>query len=63
MPNGEVHFYRPSDRRLDRRFDIALDSNQAMGVSVQDLSRGYWKVLIDWTEGGKDYSWEEQLVF
>lgn len=61
-PKGMVHFYRPSDRRLDKKFDISIDDNQIMQISSDRMSRGYWKVLIDWSFDGKKYSWEETLV-
>lgn len=59
--NGEVKFFRPSDKKMD--VDIPLKSLQEnpLHLSIQKLNKGYWKVQITWSDGWKQYFSEQEL--
>ncbi len=46
---GEVILYRPSDRRLDRTFDLALDPTNTHTIPSPALTAGRWRVKVHWT--------------
>jgi nitrogen fixation protein FixH len=59
--NGEVKFFRPSDKKMD--VDIPLKSlkENPLHLSTQKLNKGYWKVQVIWTDGTKEYFSEQEL--
>ena len=59
--NGEVKFFRPSDKKMD--VDIPLKSlkENPLHLSTQKLNKGYWKVQVIWTDGSKEYFSEQEL--
>ncbi|NND06592.1 MAG: hypothetical protein HKN87_09445 [Saprospiraceae bacterium] len=62
VENGKITMYRPSNRHLDKQFNIELDSKNSMHISTEHLMRGAWRIIIDWTHDGKSFHHEEQLV-
>ncbi len=61
-PSGRVIFFRPSDKRLDKAFDIRVDAQGEMRVPMATLARGFWRVKVDWQAGGKAYYKEVALM-
>ena len=59
---GVLHLFRPSDARLDRKFDVAIESGKAFTVNLSDLKPGYWRMKLTWEEGGKEYYLEERIT-
>lgn len=58
-----IHIYRPSDQSLDVKIPIITDSTNSQVVSTERLQKGYWKVQINWTSGGKEYFHESVFNF
>ncbi len=57
--SGKLFFYRPNDHKQDRSQVL---SNQATQVfSVQDYSKGKWKMQLTWQTNGKSYYQEKEL--
>ena len=59
---GEVHLYRPSDSKLDRRVKLELDSAGRQRLDVSSLRGGLWRMRVSWTAGGSEYYFEKPLV-
>jgi nitrogen fixation protein FixH len=59
---GEVHFFRPSDAALDRKFKLQLDVNGQQQFNTSDFEKGLWKVKINWKEAGEQYYSEHILI-
>lgn len=59
---GEVHLYRPSDAKLDRRVKLELDSAGRQKLDVSGLRVGLWRMRVSWTAGGSEYYFEKPLV-
>ena len=59
---GKVLLYRPSDRRLDRSYDIDLDSTYIQLIKKDLLSPGMWKVQINWSIDTINYFNEEIIM-
>jgi len=58
-----IHLYRPSDQSMDVKIPIITDSTNSQVVSTKRLQKGYWKVQINWTSGGKEYFHESAFNF
>lgn len=59
---GDVHFFRPSDANLDRKFDLRVDQNGMQHFDLSSLKRGFWRVKINWQEGGKEFYTEHSFL-
>ncbi len=59
---GTLHLFRPSDARLDQKFNFTIDGVKANGLDLSQLKPGYWRVKLSWTEGGTEY-FEEQKIY
>lgn len=59
---GTIHFFRPSDAKLDKKYVIQLDQNGTQAFKAADFEKGLWKVKINFTSEGKEYYSEHSLV-
>ncbi|MGK9476187.1 FixH family protein [Melioribacter sp. OK-6-Me] len=59
---GKIKFYRPSDETSDFTADIQLDSTYTLKIPLDNLKPGYWKIIIDWSDGIKEYYLERNLM-
>lgn len=60
--SGTVHFYRPSDDKLDFRKDLKPDADGNAKFGVSDLKQGVWKVRVTWKEGSLEFFDETQIT-
>lgn len=59
---GTLHFFRPSDARLDKKMEVNITDYNANSIDVKELKAGYWKVKLTWSESGKDYYQEKNIT-
>lgn len=59
---GTLHFFRPSDARLDKKLEVNITDSKSNAIDVKDLKAGYWKVKLTWSEAGKDYYQEKNIT-
>ena len=59
--NGEVKFFRPSDKKMDINIPLKFLKENPLHLSTQKLNKGYWKVQVIWTDGSKEYFSEQEL--
>ncbi len=59
---GTVTLYCPANSRADRTLPLALDSDRTMRIETNDLTKGAWKVKLDWQYGGASYYTEDLLI-
>jgi nitrogen fixation protein FixH len=45
---GSIFLYRPSDRDLDLKLPIELDSSKVQLISTENMLNGLWKIKIEW---------------
>jgi hypothetical protein len=57
---GEIHVYRPSDARLDRRIKLRPDGRQEIDTS--GWPGGLWKFQISWAANGEKFYCEQPLM-
>jgi nitrogen fixation protein FixH len=60
--DGRIVFYRPSDSRLDRELKLNLTREGSQEIGVGAFPKGLWKVRVNWSAAGNDYSYDETLV-
>jgi nitrogen fixation protein FixH len=59
---GRVHFYRPSDARLDWEAPLNLNADGTQAFGLQRLRDGLWKVRVHWRLNGQDYYFDQTVV-
>ena len=60
--SGEILFFRPSDNTKDYRSKIKLNSNNQLFINRNNLSKGMYKMQINWVAEGENYFIEETIV-
>ena len=58
---GSIYFYRPSDKSLDRQFEIKPDQGGKQMINTQNFAGGLYKLEIDWESGEWTY-FRESLI-
>ena len=59
---GELHFFRPSDQKLDFTLPFAPAGDSArQELSTARLAAGYWRLRVDFTASGQQYFIEKEL--
>lgn len=58
---GAIYFYRPSNAKLDRQIELALN-NGSQCVDVRRFESGLWRVRLIWTADGVEYRHNAALV-
>lgn len=59
--NGNVLVYRPSNKAYDKNFEIELDENSKMVITMKNSPVGLYKLKIDWSNENIDYYVEEDI--
>ncbi|MEN8929373.1 MAG: FixH family protein [Flavobacteriales bacterium] len=53
--DGEISFYRPDNAKLDKKFSLDLTSKQQQVLDKSEITSGFYKVTIQFTDGEKIY--------
>ncbi len=56
---GKLHFFRPSNQKLDFSLPLQAGSQQ---FSTARMQPGYWRARLDFTAGGQPYFIEKELT-
>ena len=60
---GTLHFFRPSDEKLDFTLPFAPTGDSAQQqLSTSRLAPGRWRLRLDFTAGGKQYFVDKELT-
>ncbi len=59
---GKIHFYRPSDAKLDRELPLELTADGTQRIDARGLKSGQWKVRLNWTSDGQAYYFDQSIV-
>ncbi len=60
---GNILFFRPSDKNLDFEAPVQADERGQQIISTQTMMPGLWKVQVNWQAGGVAYYKEETVIF
>ncbi len=58
---GTVHFFRPSDSRLDQLYSLKLEKGNAVGFDTAEMKKGLWEVQVKWSDGEKEYYFKKNI--
>lgn len=59
---GTISFFRPSDGTQDFEVPVNLNESGNQLLNTGKLSKGLWRVKIDYSRGGQQYYSETQLT-
>ena len=59
---GTIHFYRPSNARLDREEKLSVSEGATQQLDARGLESGLWKIGVHWKAGNEDYYFEKPVV-
>jgi hypothetical protein len=59
--SGSILFFRPSDASQDFEVAIKLNSYNIQTISDNRLSKGFWRVKINWQISDQKYYYENQI--
>ncbi|MCB9235475.1 MAG: FixH family protein [Bacteroidia bacterium] len=62
LTQGEITLYRASDQKMDMAIGLQPNEKGEQQIELKGLAPGYWKVLIDWKEGGISFYQEEEII-
>lgn len=61
--SGEIHFFCPSNSRLDFRVPVRLNAQNQQIVPLKQLKKeGLWRVKVDWKAGERAFYKETALT-
>ena len=59
---GDIQFYRPSDSNKDFTLKLNIDSTGQQLIPTKNIEKGYWKVILNWSQDSIDYYKENAFV-
>lgn len=59
---GSIKFYRPSDSNKDFSLPVTLNDDGKQIIPTKSLLVGYWKVIVEWSQGSEEYYKEKSFV-
>ncbi|MEQ8302404.1 MAG: FixH family protein [Cyclobacteriaceae bacterium] len=62
IEKGELKILRPSDARLDRRFELSASQTQVRQFTLENSSKGLYRASMQWRMDGKDFYYEKLIV-
>lgn len=60
---GKIHFFRSSNKELDKIFELQPNSDGAYFFQAQHFVAGPYKVIVDWQTAEIPYYAEQIIVF
>ena len=52
---GSIHFYCPSNEKLDFNYPFSTEHQKELSITSEKLHHGTYKMKIDWKQGKSDY--------
>ncbi|WP_034257420.1 FixH family protein [Adhaeribacter aquaticus] len=59
---GQVHFFRPSDAKLDFEMPLNLNSDQQQHIHTNVMVKGLWRVQLNWNVAGTEYFIQKDIT-
>jgi len=63
IKDGYILLFRPSDSRLDKRYELALNEEGIQKVSIRGQIKGLWKAKLYWQDYNLEYYQEKILNY
>lgn len=62
IEEGMVMLMRPADATLDHSFKVSPQQDTVQHFTLTDLTKGLYKVRVQWKEGEKEYRIDKTIV-
>jgi nitrogen fixation protein FixH len=59
---GNIHFFRPSDLKLDFTLPLQPSANLTQRINTQKIASGFWRIRVEFTADGQAYFVEKDLT-
>ncbi|MGF1637151.1 MAG: FixH family protein [Cyclobacteriaceae bacterium] len=59
---GEIHMFRPSDYRKDKKMKLDFNKDRKQFIPLSNFETGLWKVKISWSNGAEEYFVENNII-
>lgn len=59
---GTVRFLHPSDNKKDRIVSLNSGIAKKVALSLSDIAKGHWKLIIEWKSDAKEYLFEKSIT-
>ncbi|RKE46694.1 FixH family protein [Sphingobacterium detergens] len=59
---GKLLFRKPSDNTLDKELPFQTTGN-LFTLPISSFDKGMWNLYVDWESAGKDFLFEEHILF
>jgi hypothetical protein len=59
---GTVRFLHPSDNKKDRIVSLNSGIAKEVALSLSDIAKGHWKLIIEWKSDAKEYLFEKSIT-
>lgn len=60
--NGEILFYRPSDKNLDFKYKLDISKENKQMIDMTNKAKGIWIVKVNWSVNAISYYFEEEII-
>lgn len=60
--NGNIHFYRPSDNKLDFKIPVQLSSENITSIDLSGLKKGKWEAHLSWFDNELEFYTEKTFM-
>ena len=61
--DGEVLFYRPSNKKLDFRIPFSEIKASKVEIPETSLVRGRWNVKVSWKQGDREFLFRKEILY
>ena len=58
---GELMLFRPSDARLDKKFQLQTSTSELQQFPTDKIDPGMYRARMQWTMKGKEYFYEQVI--
>jgi len=55
VEEGTIHFYRPENGKLDKKFPFIKTNKQELVIPLQSIEKGNYKLFLSWKTSEKDF--------
>ncbi len=60
--SGAVWLYRPSNSKLDKKFELKPNDSGIYEREMEGLINGLWKLKVNWTAQSEEFYYESSIV-
>lgn len=60
--SGKLYFYRPSDSRMDKTFEIIPGEDGIQKIGIKSFSKGLWQIKVNWAYGADKFQEEKNIM-